>query len=211
MSSAKRAVVGATGYGAVWRNSQAAFWGGMWAKHSDSPMTQAVLAEAEQYPGLIEVGCGAGHMLQALLGRGWDGTYQGFDIGDSAITLAIKLFQCRAGTFFMCGDFMEWAARGEVMQADLAIARGVVQHHAHWAPLALAMLRFAPRVALGVGYVTKAVDRHVGGYKRKGCYDVSISLELLEVEAAAMGLSAHVTRFTRRRLPEALVVLERKR
>ena len=177
-------------YGDVWKDADRKFWDDMWAGHAGSPMTEAVIAEAMKADRLIEVGCGAGHLLAELVERGWRGVYTGYEIGTKPANATrrmanhLPLESHRIGV----GDFVRFAAKGGVPQADLLIARGVVQHHAHWALLPVAALRFVPRVVLGIGYTNSRADRHTGGWHAKGCYDIHINIPLLKIEAAAMGM-----------------------
>jgi len=182
-----------TDYGDVWRQSDVKLWGDMWAQHKGSLMTEAVIEEAMKSQRLIEVGCGAGHMLRELLKRGWKGQYQGFDIGSKATTaMSDWLFTVEEMEVWdlVPMDFIEAVTRGPAMidEADLLVARGVVQHHAHWSILPQVAFRFVPKVVLGIGYTTERTDRHTGGWEKKGCYDVRVSPELLKVEATALGM-----------------------
>jgi len=194
-------------YGDVWKKSDVSFWDGMWNAHKGSPMTESCIEEALKVNRLLEVGAGAGHMLRELFTRGWGkgkgAQYQGFEIGGAANSAMGKWIaeKARVGRLEMpiCDliglDFVRYVAEMDpygVYPADLCLARGVVQHHAHWSILPRVALRFVPRVILGIGYSTERTDRHTGGWQKKGCYDVRVSPELLKVEAQAMGM--HVDR-----------------
>ncbi len=203
-------------YGDVWKNTDKKLWDDMWAAHAGSPMTEAVLAEALKVDRLIEVGCGAGHMLAELIKRGWSKgatrAYQGFEIGRKPAEAARKVLGADYDVVgrIEAGDFMDTASAGMVDEATLLIARGVVQHHAHWSLLPLAALRFVPRVVLGIGYTNTRSDRHTGGWQPKGCYDVHVSIPLLKIEAAAMGMKlVRCEPMMRGNRRELFVVLER--
>ena len=184
-------------FGDTWKAEDVAFWDRIWAKHCGSSMTEAILAEVEQASSVVEIGCGAGHLIHEAVARGWRGTYTGIEISQVATDCATRRLRRREGgdgAYFVCADFMDVARRGparrgithlDVAAADLVISRGVLQHQVHWMPMVVAALRFAPRVVMGIGYTTDCPDRHLGGWHRSGHYDVRVSLPCLRAEAAA--------------------------
>ena len=195
-------------FGEVWRESDPAFWDQMWAKHKDSPMTKRLLGIAKDAEILCEVGCGYGHFLQALFDGGWRGQFIGYEMSKVGCN---KIMQRCMGpqidAFIHPGDFL---TNLNCRKADVAICRGVVQHQAHWMPMAMGMLLIAPVVVLGIGYVSSG-EYHVPKLQDAGHYDVHISPQMLEREARAVGLTVEMDLFDNdaRRCKELLAILER--
>ncbi len=205
-------------FGQTWRDQKADFWDWMWEKHRGSAMTEALLELASSRDRVIEIGCGAGHIVGEMLKRGFEGAYLGFDISERALERAGEIIHQPGGhdgpsRGVICGDFLleDQLVVARNFGADLVFARGVLQHQSHWAPMVLAALRCAPMVAMGIGY-TSIAPRHGGGWKKAGHYDVVVSLPLLEYEAAAMGVEVDITLMPNPKRPkhqEALVIFRR--
>lgn len=176
-------------FGDTWKAQGVPFWDGMWAKHHGSPMTEAILDEIAQVRRVIEIGCGAGHLINEAAQRGWTGEHIGIDISLTALDRARSTWKNDQG-LFICADFLdiarEWPGSGQ--RADLVVSRGVLQHQIHWMPMVVAALRFAHRVVMGIGYTTDREDRHLGGWNSSGHYDVLVSIPRLRAESAAAGL-----------------------
>jgi SAM-dependent methyltransferase len=202
-------------FGQTWRDQKADFWDWMWTKHEGSEMTETLIELVLEHEHVIEIGCGAGHMLGEAIKRGWHGSYLGFDISQAALERTearLRATSAVAG-HVVCGDFLvpEQLELAREHGAQLIFARGVLQHQSHWAPMVLAALRCAPVVAMGIGYTTTG-PRHGGGWKKAGHYDVIVSLPLIEYEARAMGLEIDVLPMPNPKRPkhqEALVFFRR--
>jgi SAM-dependent methyltransferase len=202
-----------TEFGDTWKSKDVRFWDGMWAKHCGSPMTEAILAEVAKAESVVEIGCGAGHLIHQAVERGWKGEYLGIDISQAALSRARDGWKAAVPVDFVCGDFMDLACKRPPWEADLVISRGVLQHQVHWMPMVATAMRFAPRVVMGVGYTTDREDRHLGGWDPLGHYDVLVSLPRLRAESAASGAPLEsITKCINKRRPghqEALVIFQR--
>jgi hypothetical protein len=198
----------------VWREKGPKFWDGMWAVHEGSVMTEAIIEYARTLDSVIEIGCGCGHIVGQMIKRGFEGRYLGFDISKAAVARTREVIAPLEHASAIDGDFLTQVPLAQAFEQrhgvrpEAVIARGVLQHQAHWAPMVLAGLRCADHVVMGIGYTTIG-PRHVGGWKRAGHYDVHISLPMLRYEAEAMGLYLTVTPMENPKRPkyhEALAV-----
>lgn len=188
------------GLGKVWTTSEGSFWDGMWAKHRDSPMTASMLAQAVACDTVCEVGCGWGHFLQAMLDRGWRGSFSGAEMSNAGVErVRGRCASAGIGGVVLGGDFMRHVASGRLPRCDLSLCRGVVQHEAHWLPMTMAMLRIAPVALIGIGYVSDTGYHESTLRRAAGHYDVLISPSALAREAEAVGLVADIRQFRNRR------------
>jgi hypothetical protein len=220
-------------FGDTWRAQAPDFWDKMWERHRRSSMTQRLLEIAMQSDAMLEIGAGAGHFVWALRARGYEGLYLGVEVAAAAVAEANRrLAGGDAGpTFFLEGDFTdrqsmpkeppeEWglrmmlaleAKRVRENDADdpvpgmIVVARKVLQHQAHWAPMVITGLRIAPVFYAGIGYV-EGRALHSPVLVKTGSYNTELSLSRMLTEADAMGLETEVTPFTDAgRPPEAIV------
>lgn len=209
-------------FGDTWTAQPLSFWDEMWRLHKDSPMTRCLVDEVvENDPKrIVEIGCGAGHILERIIRRKPPRWYTGVEISSRAIDALVERTDPLGflNRDFFIGDFVEIVAGMTTYPAtnfnnhDLVFSRGVLQHQVHWAPMVVAALRIAPRVAMGIGY-THDGDRHRGGWTPSGHYDVTISLPLMRTEAAAMGLHLEslekMPNTMRQNVQEALAIFTR--
>lgn len=202
-------------FGAIWRNSDAAFWDQMWSKHKDSPMTSHMLDVAAAQSSICEIGCGYGHFLQALIDRGWRGRFVGFEMSpEGCARVRARCAKVGIEHSVVAGNFLEACADEgrQLPDCDLALCRGVVQHQAHWMPMTAAMLRIATIAAVGIGYVSGS-GFHDGPRQATGHYDIKISREMMALEARAAGMSIQIKPYRNRarRCDEMLAIVERRR
>ena len=141
------------------------FWDWMDAQRAPSQLRQEMLDYAQQARNLIEIGCGAGHFVEQLARRGWEGRYRGYDFSPSALEVANRRLQDNNvhGNVTQ-GDFMVQ----EVEPAGMIVACGVLQHQPSWMPMVTRCLEVAPRVVFGIGYVNERASvntvRHYKGH-----------------------------------------------
>jgi SAM-dependent methyltransferase len=195
-------------FGDNWRKQGPEYWDAMAARCADLPFNDLLIGEVLACRSLIEIGCGGGHLAQALATAGYRGTYWGCDISPAAVQAA----RARLGpdAIVAVGQFEQLSWMGAVPRAELVIARSVIQHQQHWLPLVDAALRHAPRVVLGISRAIyfKANGEH-DVQKRGSFYDVCISLEAMEREASQLGIACSFRHVDGRRGPEVVIALAR--
>lgn len=199
-------------FGDYWHRQRLEWWERM-AKRSEGPATDRLVEMALGAKSLFEVGCGAGHLITKIVEAGFKGTYWGFDISERAVAETKRKVQPLEDAHVVSCNFITLTSRSHLLRPDveLAISRDVVQHQAHWMPMVMAMLRFAPRAIIALTrpkYWHKQGDRHIVT-ERTGFYDVSICLELLLEEACAVGLKTTTYESENKIGREVLIIFER--
>lgn len=147
-------------FGDTWSGPQHSegFWDWMDAQRAPSELRQAILAYAQQAKIVVEIGCGAGHFMEALAQTGWDGHFCGYDFSPAAIEVAHRRkAEHRVRGLLVQGDFMS----KQIPRAGLVVACGVLQHQPEWLPMVKRCLEVAPRVCFGIGYTTDAARNRV--------------------------------------------------
>jgi len=146
-------------FGDTWSGPQhgEGFWNWMDAQRAPSELRRAMLDYAALADNLVEIGCGAGHFMEALAQRGWSGTFRGYDFSHEALKVARRRKRENevAGRLTQ-GDFMT----KRVPKADVIVACGVLQHQPDWMPMVKKCLQVAPRVVFGIGYVDERATQN---------------------------------------------------
>lgn len=172
------------------------------------PVNKVLVSKLLGRQSIIEIGCGGGHLAEALLSAGYDGQYWGCDISPAAVKAAREKLPKAA--VVEVGQFERLSEEGKVPKAEVVFARSVIQHQSHWLPLAEAALQHAP-IALFM-IVRSIYFKKDGEHEptdRGTFYDVCISLEALAREATEAGMAYQFTHTKGRRGPEVLISLQR--
>lgn len=193
-------------FGDNWRKLPRGYWDAMAKRCAGLPFNEVLKQAVLDRSSVIEIGCGAGHLAASFVAAGYRGRYWACDISPAASSAARG--QLPAKFVVETGRFEELSAGGRVPQAELVIARSVIQHQEHWLPLVKAALRHAPSVVLGVSrsiYFKETGEHEVNN--RGHFYDVCISLDAMEREARAAGLDIDFSRTEGERGPEVVITI----
>lgn len=195
-------------FGDNWRKLPRGYWDAMAKRCAGLPFNELLKQAVLSRSSVIEIGCGAGHLAASFVAAGYRGAYWACDISPAAAAAA----RGQMPSWFVVdtGRFEELSDAGRVPQAEIVIARSVIQHQEHWLPLVQAALRHAPCVVLGVSrsiYFKETGEHEVSN--RGHFYDVRISLEAMQLEATEAGLDVDFARLEGERGPEVVITITR--